>query len=111
LDSRQLPVLSDRNGQEIIGKISGRNTASTKSPELPGTGSFRPGLFDLGTYNINITRSTGKYSSYCNNSIPTNTTNTAVFGLNASYHDITSTKKTGNSGLIRIYPGRLLQAP
>jgi hypothetical protein len=36
VDSCQLPVLS------------GRNTASTKSPELPGTGSFRTGLFDLG---------------------------------------------------------------
>jgi hypothetical protein len=26
---------------------TGRNTASTKSPELPRTGSFRTGLFDL----------------------------------------------------------------
>jgi hypothetical protein len=33
---------------EKIRKISGRNTASTKSPELPGAGSFRTGLFDLG---------------------------------------------------------------
>jgi len=29
-------------------KTSGRNTASTKSPELHGTGRFRAGLFDLG---------------------------------------------------------------
>jgi hypothetical protein len=27
---------------------TGRNTASTKSPELTETGSFRTGLFDLG---------------------------------------------------------------
>jgi hypothetical protein len=33
---------------EKIRKISGRNTASTKSPELPGTISFRAVLFDLG---------------------------------------------------------------
>jgi len=32
---------------EKIRKISGRNTASTKSPELPGTGRFQAGLFDL----------------------------------------------------------------
>jgi hypothetical protein len=40
--------------QEIIGKIKkhfGRNTASTKSPGLPRTGSFRTGLFDLGVDN------------------------------------------------------------
>jgi hypothetical protein len=36
VDSCQIPVLS------------GRNTASTKLPELPGTSSFRIGLFDLG---------------------------------------------------------------
>jgi hypothetical protein len=29
-------------------KISGQNTASTKSPELPRIGRFRAGLFDLG---------------------------------------------------------------
>ncbi len=40
MNSCQLPVLSDRNRPEIIGKFSGRNTASTKSP---GTGSFRTG--------------------------------------------------------------------
>ncbi len=34
---------------EKIRKFSGRSTASTKSPELPGTGRFRAGLFDLGT--------------------------------------------------------------
>jgi hypothetical protein len=33
---------------EIFRIFSGRNTASTKSPELPGTGVFRAGLFDLG---------------------------------------------------------------
>ncbi len=32
-------------------KISDRNTASTKSPELPGTGCFQAGLFDLGCLN------------------------------------------------------------
>jgi hypothetical protein len=50
VDSCQLPVLSDRNRPEIIGKIrkiSGRNTASTKSLELPGTATFWAGLFDL----------------------------------------------------------------
>jgi hypothetical protein len=29
---------------------TGQNTAFTKSPELPGTGSFRTGLFDLGKF-------------------------------------------------------------
>jgi hypothetical protein len=28
--------------------LSGRNSASKKSPELPGTGRFRPRLFNLG---------------------------------------------------------------
>jgi hypothetical protein len=45
VDSCQLPV------PEIVGKISGQNTASTKSSELSGTGSFQAGLFDLGNYN------------------------------------------------------------
>jgi len=31
-----------------MGKISGWNNASTKSPELLGTSSVRTGLFDLG---------------------------------------------------------------
>jgi hypothetical protein len=56
VDSCQFPVHSGRNRSEIIGKIrkfSGRNTASTKSPDLPGTGSFRTGLFDLGTVVVN----------------------------------------------------------
>ncbi len=51
VDSCQLPVLSGRKRAESIGKIrkiSGRTTASTKSPELPGTGRFWAGLFDLG---------------------------------------------------------------
>jgi hypothetical protein len=51
VDSYKLPVLSDRNRPKIIGKIrkiSGRNTASTKSPKLPGAGCFRAGMFDLG---------------------------------------------------------------
>jgi hypothetical protein len=45
-------MLSGKNRPKITGKIrkiSGRNTASTKSPELPGTSCFRPGLFDLGS--------------------------------------------------------------
>jgi len=53
VDSPQLPVLSDRNWPEImekIRKVSALNTASTKSPELLGTGRFRAGLFDLGTH-------------------------------------------------------------
>jgi hypothetical protein len=44
---------SDRKSSEKIRKISGRNTASTKSPLLPGTGSFRTGLLDLGLYEQN----------------------------------------------------------
>ncbi len=42
-----------RNGQKSPGKIrkiSGRNTASSKSLELPRTGRFQAGLFDLGPY-------------------------------------------------------------
>jgi hypothetical protein len=39
------------NHRKKIQKISGLNTASTKSPELPGTGSFRAGLFALGRFN------------------------------------------------------------
>jgi hypothetical protein len=39
-DSCQLPVLSGRNRAESIGK--------NFRPELPGTGCFRAGLFDLG---------------------------------------------------------------
>ncbi len=42
------PAGTGRKSSEKIRKFSGRNTASTKSPELPGTGSFRTGLFDLG---------------------------------------------------------------
>jgi hypothetical protein len=45
-----LATASCRKTPEKIRKISGRNTASTKSPELPGTGSFPTGLFDLGLY-------------------------------------------------------------
>ncbi len=41
-------AVTSRKSSEKIRKISSRNTASTKSPELPGTGSFRTGLFDLG---------------------------------------------------------------
>jgi len=48
VDSCQVPVLCGRDRQEIIGKISGQNTASTKSPEVLRTGSVRTGLFDLG---------------------------------------------------------------
>ncbi len=42
------PAGTDWKSSEKIRKFSGRNTASTKSPELPGTASFRTGLFDLG---------------------------------------------------------------
>jgi hypothetical protein len=59
VDSYQLLVLSSRNRAESIGKnpkISGQNTDSTKSPELPGTGRFRAGLFDLGDNNENFRR-------------------------------------------------------
>jgi hypothetical protein len=51
VDSCQLPFFpagTDWKLSEKIRKISGRNTASTKSPELPGAGSFRARLFDLG---------------------------------------------------------------
>jgi len=41
------PARTGRKSLEKIRKISGRNTVSTKSPELPGTGRFRAGLFDL----------------------------------------------------------------
>jgi hypothetical protein len=44
-------TVSYRKAPEIIGKIrkiSGRNTASRKSPELPRTVSCWAGLFDLG---------------------------------------------------------------
>ncbi len=54
VDSCQLPVLSGRNQPEIIGKISGRNTASIKSAELPGTVSFEVGLFNLGIWHNQI---------------------------------------------------------
>jgi hypothetical protein len=43
------PAGTSRKSSEKIRKFSGRITASTKSPELPGTGSFRTGLFDLDT--------------------------------------------------------------
>jgi len=46
--SCQLPVLSRPEIIEKIRKFPVRNTASRKSPELPGTGSFRTGLFNLG---------------------------------------------------------------
>jgi hypothetical protein len=46
------PARTGRKALEKIRKISGRNTASTKSPELAGTGRFRAGLFDLGS-NLN----------------------------------------------------------
>jgi hypothetical protein len=42
------PAGTSRKALEEIRKISGRNTAFTKSPELPGTGRFRAGLFELG---------------------------------------------------------------
>jgi hypothetical protein len=42
------PAVTGRKSSEKIRKFSGRNTASTKSPELPETGSFRTELFDLG---------------------------------------------------------------
>jgi hypothetical protein len=42
------PAGKHRKSLEKIRKISGRNTASAKSPELSGTGRFRSGLFDLG---------------------------------------------------------------
>jgi hypothetical protein len=48
-------MLSGKNRPKITGKIrkiSGRNTASTKSPELPGTGPFQAGLFQLGITRI-----------------------------------------------------------
>jgi hypothetical protein len=38
---------SDRKSSEKIRKFPGRNTASTKSPELLGTSRFQAGLFDL----------------------------------------------------------------
>jgi hypothetical protein len=50
-------VLSGRNRAKNIGKIrkiSGRNTAPKKWPELPGTGRFRVGLFDLGIFSCYI---------------------------------------------------------
>jgi hypothetical protein len=46
------PAGIGRKALEKIRKFSGRNTASTKSPELPGTGRFRVGLFDLGGHNF-----------------------------------------------------------
>jgi hypothetical protein len=42
-------VGTGRKSSEKIRKFSGRNTASTKSLELPGTDSFRTGLFNLDT--------------------------------------------------------------
>jgi hypothetical protein len=41
------PAGIGRKALEKIRKFSFRNTTSTKSPELPGTGRFRAGLFDL----------------------------------------------------------------
>ncbi len=49
VDSCQLPVLSGKKSSKKIRKISARNTASTKSPELHGTGRFRARLFALGS--------------------------------------------------------------
>ncbi len=40
---------SDRKSSEKIRKFSGRNITSTRSLELPGTGSFRTVLFDPGS--------------------------------------------------------------
>jgi hypothetical protein len=42
------PARTGRKSPEKIRKISGQNTASTKSPKLPGTDRFQAGLFDLG---------------------------------------------------------------
>jgi actin-related protein len=42
------PAGTGRKSSKKIQKISDRNTASTKSPELLRTGSFRTGLFNLG---------------------------------------------------------------
>jgi hypothetical protein len=44
------PAGTGRKALEKIRKISSRNTASTKTPELPGTGRFQAGLFDLGIH-------------------------------------------------------------
>ena len=46
----RFPAGTGRKSSEKIRKISGRNTASTKSLELPGTGRFRAGLFYLGSW-------------------------------------------------------------
>ena len=43
---------ASRKSSEKSRKISGRNTDSTKSPELLKTGSFQAKLFDLGNYMI-----------------------------------------------------------
>jgi hypothetical protein len=43
-------TVSCKKTLEKLPQVSVRNTACTKSPELPGTGRFRAGLFDLGTY-------------------------------------------------------------
>jgi hypothetical protein len=42
------PVEAGRRSSVKIQKIFDWNTASTKSPELPGTGRFPAGVFDLG---------------------------------------------------------------
>ncbi len=47
VNSVWFPAGIGRTSSEKTRKFSGRNTASTKSPELPGTGSFWTGLFDL----------------------------------------------------------------
>jgi hypothetical protein len=47
-------VLSGGNWAQKIRKISGRNTASKTLPELPETGRFRDGLFDLGIFSCYI---------------------------------------------------------
>jgi hypothetical protein len=57
-DFRQKP---GRKSLEKIPKISGPNTAFAKSPELPETGRFRTGLFDLDSlYKIDF----HSYSTY-----------------------------------------------
>ncbi len=59
---------------EKIRKISGRNTGSTKSPELLGTDRFRAGLFDLGDDNKNFRRAKSS-EAFAITTTATNTTN------------------------------------
>jgi hypothetical protein len=47
---------------EKIQNVFGRNTAATKSPELPETGRFRAGLFHLGyKHHIQVAYFTDEY--------------------------------------------------